>query len=154
LGRKVFAALARLDLEAAHMAYSRLDTGSSSERLEDQRRGIEKKGSLQNGDPEEFPVRSRRRNAMSFHMWSSRVSLMVPTWKKEGRRVQLTTARAERLSSHPSSRSRALEVHRPHELTRRSCTDCSEPLSYAKQEVQPETHDHVNGTIIFTFISP
>jgi hypothetical protein len=67
------------------MAYSRLDTGSSSEKLEDQRQAVEKKGSLQDGDPEEFPVRSRRRNAMSFHMWSSRVSPMgrVPTWKKE-----------------------------------------------------------------------
>jgi hypothetical protein len=65
------------------MAYSRLETGSSSEKPEDQRRTVEKKGALQNGDPEEFPVRSRRRNAMSFHMWSSRVSPMVPTWKKE-----------------------------------------------------------------------
>jgi hypothetical protein len=38
------------------MAYSRLDTGSSSEKLEDQRRAVEKKSTLQNGDPEDFSV--------------------------------------------------------------------------------------------------
>jgi hypothetical protein len=94
LGRIVFAALTRLDLEAEHMAYSRLETGSSSEKLEDQRRAVEKKGSLQNGDPEEYPLRPRRRNAMSFHMRSSRVSPMGSN-VEEGRRVRLKTATAE-----------------------------------------------------------
>jgi hypothetical protein len=94
LGRKVSAALTRLDLKATHMASSRLEIGSSSEHPDDRRRAVEEQDSLQNGDPEEYPLRPRRRNAMSFHMWSSRVSPM-------GSNVGGSSSHQPEESSHP-----------------------------------------------------